>query len=136
MYDWHDGLDWPTSGLGRALMWLGMKVLLFGGFLLIAGISFAYATDCSQTVSTASTAVPFPTTGSGPPQPTTFFQICNAHATQNLGVNITGGTAAINAQGTLTLTPGGCFWLNQTPLPIKPTVVGSGINTTTACWYK
>ncbi len=136
MTDWHDGLDWPTEGLGWALLRFGMKALLVAGFLLIVGISFAYASDCSQTVSTASVAVPFPTTGSGPPQPTTFFQICNAHASNNLGVNITGGTAAINSAGTLTLFPGGCFWLNQTPLPIKPTVIGSAASTTTACWYK
>jgi hypothetical protein len=57
MYDWHDGLDWPTTGLGRALMWAGMKALLFGGFLLIAGISFAYAQSRPQGNGTLNQAI-------------------------------------------------------------------------------
>ncbi len=57
MTDWHDGLDWPTSGLARALMWFGMKALLFGGFLLIVGISFAYAQSTPQGTGTLNQAV-------------------------------------------------------------------------------
>ncbi len=113
-----------------------MKLLLLAGCMLLAAAGLANASNCSQTVSTASTLVPFPTSGSGPNVPKVFVQICNAHASNNLGVNITGGTAAINGAGTLTLFPGGCFWLNAPELPVAPTVVGSGVGTTTACWYK
>ena len=116
---------------------LALKALYVGGFLLIAGVSFAYASNCSQTVGAASTAVPFPTTGSGQPQPTQYLVICNAHASNTLGINDVGGTAAIGSAGTLTLQPGGCKWYEgSNQMPTTPKVIGSNANTTTACFYR
>jgi hypothetical protein len=116
---------------------LAMKALLVGGFLLIAGVSLAYAANCSQTVGASSAAVPFPTTGSGPSLPESYLVICNAHASNTLGLNDVGGTAAIGSAGTLTLQPGGCKWYEgPNQMPQAPHVIGSGANTTTACFYR
>ena len=94
--------------------------------------------NCSQTVSTSSNPVVFPATGStGPTLPAKYLEICNAHATNTLGVNFAGGTASIGAVGTLTLNPGGCVWWNTPPsIPTAVSVIGSASGTTTACGYK
>jgi hypothetical protein len=83
--------------------------------------------------------VPFPAAGaSGPTAPLNYLSICNAHATNTLGVNVVGGTAAIGSAGTLTLNPGGCRWWNLGggSLPAKVSVIGSGDPTPTACDYR
>ena len=118
--------------------------LLAIGFLLIAGVSLAYAqqgkpVSCSQTVGGTAAPVPFPASGAtGPSAPTQYLQICNAHASQTLGVNVVGGTASIGAAGTLTLNPGGCRWwpLGGGELPAAVSVIGSNTGTTTACDYR
>ena len=115
--------------------------LITAAILLYAthGPAFAQGaqTSCSQTVGVSAAAVPFPASGNGPSSPSTYLEMCNAHATNNLGVNWTGGTAAIGAIGTLTLFPGGCMW--WTPPMVPPpalSVVGSAAGTTTACAYR
>ncbi len=114
-----------------------MRGLAFAGLLLIAGANLAHAANCSQTVGASSEAVPFPTTGSGPSQPQQYLVICNAHASQSLGLNDVGGAAAIGSAGTLTLSPGGCKWYEgANQMPPLPHVIGSGAGTTTACFYR
>jgi hypothetical protein len=121
--------------MGRVMRVAG-RLLTISGFFLIVTVSFAWAINCSQTVSTVSTKIPFPTSGSGPAQPTTYFEVCNAHASNNLGVSMLGGTAAIGAAGTITLSPGWCTWRYVGNLPASPTVIGSAAGTTTACDYR
>lgn len=137
MYDYHFG--WTAAPRrARVAARLAMKMFLFGGFLLIAGISFAYAANCSQTVGAAAAPVLFPATGTtGPDNPTTYLVICNAHASNTLGLNDVGGTAVIGAAGTLTLQPGGCKWYEGSQqLPAVPSIIGSAASTTTACFYR
>lgn len=98
--------------------------------LLLAGPAEAQMTGCSQTVGTAAAALPF----SGTARPSRYLEICNAHATNTLGINTTGGTAAIGAAGTLTLGPGACKTWN-TVLPTAISVIGSAASTTTACSF-
>jgi hypothetical protein len=120
--------------------------LPFGALLAAAALGLpsgpvhaqAALSNCSQSVGASAAAVPFPASGAtGPTQPNVYLEICNAHASQTLGVNaIAGGTAAIGSAGTVTLNPGGCLWWNQAPVPSTLSVIGSGGATTTACWYK
>lgn len=120
--------------------------LSFRVILAILGLALAYGlasaapaqlSDCSQTVGTTSAAVVFPASGAtGPPNPTTYLEICDAHATNKLGVNATGGTAALGAKGTVPLNSGGCMWWDQATIPVSVSVIGAGANTTTACFYK
>ncbi len=56
MSDYHFG--WMAAPRrARVVGRLAMKVLLFGGFLLIAGISLAYASNCSQGVGSLNQAI-------------------------------------------------------------------------------
>lgn len=108
-------------------------------WLLLLGLAHAQTqfSNCSQTVGAVAAAVPFPASGStGPTMPHTYLEICNAHASNTLGVNAGGGTAAIGSAGTLTLQPGGCVWWNQSPVAAAVSVIGSGASTTTACWFQ
>jgi hypothetical protein len=144
MDDWHVGDPLMPRGVRNAGRWWAS--LVFRAVLAALGLSLAYGlasaqtgrlTSCSQTVGASSTPVPFPAAGvTGPPFPTSYLEICNAHPTNTLGVNIVGGTAAIGAAGTVTLNPGGCLWWNQAVVPGNPTVIGSGAGTTTACGYR
>ncbi len=128
---------------GRAAR-ISFKLGLVAGFLLIVGVSLAFAqqnkpVNCSQTVGAVAALVPFPASGAtGPSAPLNYLQICNAHASQTLGVNVTGGTAAIGSAATLTLYPGGCRWwpLGGGTLPARVSVIGSGAETPTACDYR
>ena len=111
-----------------------MKHWLFAGFLAVfIGFSCpasAQFNNCSQTVGATAAPVVF----SGRP-PSEFVVLCNAHATQTLGVNVTGGTAAIGAAGTRTLAAGAC-WEFHKPVPQTVSVIGSGASTTTACGFQ
>jgi hypothetical protein len=114
------------------------------GIALFAGLGIAAAQqnapkNCSQSAGPVAALVPFPAAGaSGPTAPLNYLSICNAHATNTLGVNVVGGTAAIGSAGTLTLNPGGCRWWNLGggSLPAKVSVIGSGDPTPTACDYR
>jgi hypothetical protein len=114
------------------------------GIALLAGLGIAAAQqnapkNCSQSAGPVAAQVPFPAAGaSGPTAPLNYLSICNAHATNTLGVNVVGGTAAIGSAGTLTLNPGGCRWWNLGggSLPAKVSVIGSGDPTPTACDYR
>lgn len=87
----------------------------------------AQLSNCSQTVGTASAAVAA--------KPTKFLEICNAHASNTLGVNFVGGAAAIGSAGTLTLTAGQCKRWEEAGLPTALAIIGSAASTTTACAY-
>jgi hypothetical protein len=118
-----------------------MKLTLAGLALLVAcAVAQAQPFDnCSQTVGITAAAVPFPAAGAvGASAPKNYLNICNAHATNTLGVNIErGGTAAIGGAGTLTLNPGGCRWWDlSSGVPATASVIGSGASTTTACEYQ
>ena len=120
--DVHPGWGWFIV-LASALLW----------WLISGAVAHAGAlTSCSQTVGASAAAVPFPNN----PQPTTYLEICNAHAANTLGVNFSGGTASIGAAGTLTLAPGGCMWWNATDIPNSLSVIGSAGSTPTACGYR
>lgn len=151
MDEYHDGLDWHVGdplgwpawpGMPRRIWWTLLATAISIIIVCIALLSAASAqtgrlSNCSQTVGTVSAAVPFPSSGAtGPPFPTSYLRICDAHASQTLGVNATGATAAIGSAGTLTLQPGGCAWFNAQPVPVSVSVIGSGASTPTACWYK
>lgn len=116
-------------------------VLAAFALLLSCGLAVAgpgQPSNCSQTVGASAAAVAFPAAGStGNPSPQTYLEIYNAHATNTLGVNWTGGTAAIGAAGTLTLNPGnGISWGKNSPvIPQSVSVIGSAGSTTTACGY-
>lgn len=108
--------------------------------MTLAGSAHAGAmNNCSQTVGASAAPVPFPAAGTtGPSAPVRYLEICNAHASNNLGINYTGGTASIGAAGTLTLYPGGCKWWPASETPVVPaavSAVGSAASTTTACEY-
>jgi hypothetical protein len=149
MDDWHDGLDWKEWQFGDKLpkerrWWASLPfrlVLAALGLSLAYGLALAAAgqpTNCSQTVGASAAAVVFPAGGStGNPSPQTHLEICNAHATNTLGVNWSGGAASIGAAGTLTLNPGGCIsWGVSSPIiPQTVSVIGSAGSTVTACGY-
>ncbi len=123
-------IDWAIAiGGAAALMWCLMPP---------ARAQVTQLHSCSQTVGTQAAAVPFPASGStGGPSPQTFLEICNAHASQTLGVNFVGGTASIGAAGTVTLAAGACLKWGGTDLAVPGalSVIGSGASTTTACGY-
>lgn len=62
-----------------------------------------------------------------------YLHICNTGSTgNNLGVNLSGGTAALSGTGTETLVPGACLEFSSNPgsgLPLPPangvTVIGT-----------
>jgi hypothetical protein len=109
-----------------------MRILLAAALCLAAAPAFAQFRDCSQTVGTAAAPVAFANR-----TPTVYLEICNAHATNTLGVNVVGGTAAVGAQGTRTLTAGLCWaWKKPEPIPITVSLIGSATSTTTACQYQ
>lgn len=132
-----DGVSDPVFRPARLIVALALGLLLWLGLIAVAKAVFAeQLSNCSQTVGGTAAAVAFPTSGgTGPTRPITYLEICNAHASQTLGVNAAGGTAAIGAAGTLTLNPGGCVWWNQPPVPAALSVIGSAGSTTTACWF-
>lgn len=105
---------------------------LAAALLCLAGTARAQALyPCSQTVGTAAQAVGF---GSRAPQK--YLEICNAHATNTLGVNPSGSQAAIGAIGTRTLAPGACAIWTLEPPPNDITIIGSAASTTTACAFR
>lgn len=113
-----------------------MRWLALAGVLL-ALPAWAGPVDCSQTVGTVSTVVPFPASGSGPSKPTQYITICDAHGSNTLGVNILGGAAALGSQGTIPLASGQCLPIARAALPLPGIqVIGSGAGTTTACMYQ
>lgn len=120
-------------GLGEAVLWAVLVLLTLHGLARAQGVAL---TSCSQTVGASSAAVPFPASGGGPPRPTSYLEIWNAHASNNLGVNFTGGTAAIGAAGTATIFPGGFLFFVPPNVPVGVSVIGSGAGTTTACGYR
>ena len=85
---------------------------------------------CSTTIGATAVPVPF-----GARAPTQYLEICNAHATNTLGVNATGGTAAIGASGTRTLAAGQCAIWTAAP-PTDVSVIGSAASTTFACGFR
>jgi hypothetical protein len=105
--------------------------LLAAAFLLLASPAWAQFNACSQTVGATAAPVPF-VAGT---LPRSYFEICNAHATNTVGVNPSGGTAAIGAAGTRTLAPGAC-WVWKDSVPQVVSVIGSAVTTTTACQYQ
>lgn len=116
----------PVSAAVALLLWAGPALAQTGAL-----------SNCSQTVGAAAAAVSFPASGStGPAVPNSYLEICNAHASNTLGVNATGATAAIGSAGTLTLQPGGCAWWDANTVPASLSVIGSASSTVTACWYK
>jgi len=86
---------------------------------------------CSQTVSTAAAPVAF-----GTRAPLKYLEICNAHATNGLGVNATGSVAVIGGAGTRTLTAGQCAVWTLSPPPTDVSIIGSAASTTTACGFR
>lgn len=116
-----------------------MLARILAVLLLAASPAWAQVTklsNCSQTVGATAAPVAFPTSGGvGAPAPTRYLEICNAHASQTLGVNVVGGTASIGAAGTITLNPGGCKWWDGPAVPAAASVIGSGASTTTDCSY-
>lgn len=149
MDEYTDGCDdgwWIGDKLPRERRWwvsmpfrLGLAAL---ALLCAYGLSYAQTagqpTNCSQTVGASAVAVTFPAAGStGNPVAVSHLEICNAHATNTLGINWTGGTASIGAAGTLTLNPGGCMsWGAGSPvIPQTVSIIGSAGSTTTACGY-
>lgn len=55
--------------------------------------------------------------------------ICNVSASSNIAINLTGGTAALNTGGSVTLTPGAC-WTGK--VSNKITVIGTAAQPITA----
>lgn len=124
--------------IGYWALAIAAALTVWAAFTLAGSARSAQLSNCSQTVGGTAAAVSFPAAGStGNPTPQAYLEICNAHATNNLGVNFVGGTASIGAAGTITLSPGGCLWWNVVPpIPSALSVIGSGAGTTTACGYQ
>jgi hypothetical protein len=121
---------WPLVALYTLLVALVVALMAIGAHA-------AQLNNCSQTVGASAAAVPFPAAGAtGPASPQNYLEICNAHATNTLGINFSGGTAAIGSTGTLTLNPGGCMWWDHSSIPTALSAIGSAGSTTTACGYQ
>lgn len=148
MDEYTDGCDdgwWIGDKLPVERRWwaswpfrVGMAIM---GLTLACGLAWAQAgqpTNCSQSVGATAAAVVFPASGStGNPSPHSHLEICNASAANTLGVNWSGGTAAIGATGTLTLNPGACIsWgISSAVIPTAVSIIGSADPTLTACGY-
>ena len=131
----------PRKGRTRVADGLIVLVLVFIVLLMFALRAMAQQTgavsSCSQTVGASAAPVTFPAAGAtGPNVPRVYLEICNAHASNTLGINWTNGTASIGAAGTLTLNPGGCKWWSETVIPASVSVIGSAGGTVTACGYQ
>jgi len=108
-------------------------------WLFVAGMGLAAAGPasaqtlypCSQTVGITAVAPAF---GSRAPQK--YLEICNAHASNTLGVNPSGSQASIGSIGTRTLAPGACWAWNLSPPPNDISIIGSATGTTTACQFQ
>ena len=107
-----------------------MRAILAAALLLLSGPAWAQYNNCSATV--GMTAAPVTFTGRSP---TAYIVLCNSHATNTLGVNPVGGTAAIGAAGTRTLAAGAC-WEFRPPLPLVISTIGSAASTTTTCGFQ
>lgn len=82
-----------------------------------ADCSIASLSGSSQTLGTAYTL------GTNPNRK--YLLICNntSSASANVGVNLSGGTAALNGAGTITLSQGACLEFSTSPgggLPLPP----------------
>jgi hypothetical protein len=112
-----------------------MRALIAAAALVCAAAAPAWAqfSPCSQTVGTGAAPVAWSGVGSRPP--TKYVEICNAHATNTLGVNPSGSAAAIGSAGTRTLSAGQC-WAWYGPVPQAISIIGSAASTTTACQYQ
>ena len=110
-----------------------MRAFLAAAIILAISSFAAHAqfNNCSQTVGTGAAAVPW-VAGT---LPRSYLEICNAHASNTLAVNPTGGTAAVGAQGSRTLAAGAC-WVWKDSVPQVVSVIGSAASTTTACQYQ
>lgn len=108
-------------------------LLAFGLCLYLVGAPSAqqrgnYFEDCSATVGTTSTALltafdPFRNT----------LLIHNPHATAYIAINLTGGTAAINTAGSITISPLFSILLDVA-VPRGPiNVIASGSSTPVTC---
>jgi hypothetical protein len=106
------------------------RTLLTAALCLATVPAYAQFLGCSQTVGLSATPVVF-----SPRTPVEYLEICNAHASQTLGVNVTGGAAVIGAAGTRTLAAGAC-WAWRKPTPQAVSLIGSAAGTTTACQYQ
>lgn len=114
-----------------------------GLILLFAFASPSWAqgiSNCSLTASGTAAPIVFPAaTTTGNPFPTSYLEICDSHASQTLGVNWIGGTAAIGSNGTVTLAAGACKkWTSLVDgvVPSVVSVIGSASSTTTTCAYR
>jgi hypothetical protein len=143
MFDGVGDLMQSFERADRRTVWAQRAIVAGIAAVLFLSVSNARAqlsgafVNCSQTVSTAAATVPFPTSGSGPSAPQVYLRLCNAHASNTLGVNpLPGGTAAIGSAGTLTVAAGGCLLFDVAPIPPVISVIGSAASTTTACWYR
>lgn len=107
-----------------------MHRLIYLVALLYALPAWAQYNNCSATIGASAAPVTF--TGRSPTQ---YIEICNAHATNTIGVNPVGGTAAIGSAGTRTLTAGQC-WQFRPPLPLVISTIASATTTPTVCAYQ
>lgn len=92
--------------------------------------TFALLTDASVTVGASST------TALEANSVRNFLMIQNTHAANSVGVNLSGGTAAINAAGSITLAAGSAPMTFSQGVPVnKITVIGSGVGTTVTIYW-
>lgn len=117
------------------------KLTAFLILLFLSSPAWAQAvSNCSLTASGTAAPIVFPAaTTAGNPLPTSYLEICDSHATNTLGVNWIGGTAAIGSNGTVTLPGGGCKkWTTLIDgfVPTVVSVIGSASSTTTTCAYR
>lgn len=126
---------WPALTLALGLL----------GVVLFARLAHATAnnlSDCSLTVSTGSTAIAFPKSGGiGPTAPSDYLLLSNPDASAKIGVNATGGTAAIGSAGTVTLPPvptsgrpATLVWVGSVPGSVS--VIADGSTKPVTCWYR
>lgn len=65
-----------------------------------------------------------------------FFANPAASGGANLGVNATGGTAAIAGAGTVTLAPGGTLTFTSPAVPNTASIIASTASTPYVCYYR
>ena len=118
-----------------------MILRVLAALLLLATPAWAQSgapTNCSGTVSAASAAIVFPSTGTGPARPTLYLSISNPGTAANLCVN-PNAAAVIGGAGCIPIAPGSIIWWSAAqgmPPPATMNIIADTASTNYTCKYQ